>query len=89
MVWKICNNKWAHLQPEIFFNFDSDTRTRGHQFKIFVPRINLEVRKRFFSVRVIAAWNSLTAEAVSSDSLGTFKRLLHRDLGQALYDYVD
>ena len=88
MVWKIFHNKCA-LKLENFFHLDMNSHTRGHQFKIFVPRVNLEVRKRYFSVRVISAWNSLTDEAVSSDSLGSFKRLLHRDLGQQLYDYID
>ena len=89
MVWKICKNKCA-LLPEIVFVLDRDTRTRVHQFKIVVPRVNLEVEKIFFSVRVIAAWNSVTAEAVvSSDSLGIFKRLRQKALNQVLYDYVD
>ena len=88
MVWKIFHNKCA-LKFEDFFHLDIDSHTRGHQFKIFVPRVSLEVRKRYFSVRVISAWNSLTDEAVSSVSLGSFKRLLQRDLGQQLYDYLD
>ena len=88
MVWKIFHNQSA-LKFENFFHLDIDSHTKGHQFKIFIPHVNLEVRKRHFSVRVISAWNSLTDEAVSSDSLGSFKSLLHRDLGQQLNDYID
>ena len=88
MVWKIFHDKCA-LHPDHLFTVDNFSRTRGHQFKLFVPRVNLEVRKRFFSVRVVSIWNSLSEDTVSSDCITSFKRLLHRDLGQLLYDFID
>ena len=80
LVWKIFNNKCA-ISPEQVFVMDTSF-TRGHNFKLYLPRTNLEVRKRFFSVRVIHSWNSLANDTVCSTSLNVFKCLLQRDLGQ-------
>ena len=87
MVWKIFNGKCA-VDPDQLFVLDNSV-TRGHDYKLFLPRSNLEVRRRYFSVRVIRVWNSLGADTVSSGSLEAFKRLLHRDLGQRLFQYLD
>ena len=87
MVWKIFNNKCA-ISPDKLFTMNTSAR-RGHCFKIFMPRINLDTRKRFFSIRVIREWNDLGADTVQADSVETFKRLLHRDLGRRLFEYLD
>ena len=88
VVWKILHNKCA-IDPDEIFTFDTSFRTRGHNMKIFLPRFRLDVRKRYFSVRVVSSWNSLAQETVSAQSLETFKCLLHRDLGDLLYSYND
>ena len=62
--------------------------TRGHPCKLFKPRIRLEARKRFFAIRVINTWNSLSSDTVTADNVDKFKANLKRDLGQALYDFV-
>ena len=41
-------------------NFNlSSTELRGHDFKLYKPQVNLDIRKYFFSNRVIDIWNSL------------------------------
>ena len=85
LTWKIFAGACA-IQPSQVFVLDSGSR-RGHSKKLYLPRTNLEVRKRFFTVRVIQTWNSLSEETVSSSTLPIFKCNLHRDLGQQLYDY--
>ena len=82
LVWKIFNNKCALSHAQLF-TLDTSP-TRGHQYKLFLPRTRLDIRKRYFSIRVIKPWNSLGADTVSSDSLAKFKRLLYRDLGWKL-----
>jgi len=37
----------------------SSTELRGHDFKLYKPQVNLDVRKYLFSNRVIDIWNSL------------------------------
>ena len=88
VVWKVFHGKCA-IMPEQLFVLRGDSRTRGHNFKILVPRTNLSVRSRYFSVRVISSWNSLADDTVLADSLPKFKCFLHRDLGHALFDYLD
>ena len=69
------------------FSLSLVTVTRGHRYKLLVPRANLEIRRRFFAVRAVNNWNSLSDDTVEAAALGTFKRLLHRDHGQRLYTY--
>ena len=87
LTWRILAGESA-VQGADLFILDRASR-RGHSKKLFLPRSNLEVRRRYFSSRVISAWNSLTDEAVCATSLTQFKCFLHRDLGQQLYQYVD
>ena len=42
---------------------------------------------RFFSVRVISLWNSLSNDTVTADNINRFKSLLKRDLGNVLYEF--
>ena len=87
LTWKIFNGKCA-ISPEQVFIMDNSI-TRGHRFKIFLPRVNLEICRRFFPVRVVQTWNSLGDDTVSCDTLNGFKSLLHRDLGERLYEFLD
>ena len=51
-------------------------RTRGHAYKLFPHQNRIDVRKHFFSERVINTWNSLPAETKHFSSLPVFKRFL-------------
>ena len=72
MVWRIFNGECA-IRPDDIFIMETSNRTRGHSLKIFLPRWRLDIRSRFFSVRIIHHWNSLSEDTVSSQSLETFK----------------
>ena len=77
------------LRPDSLFQVAVSSRTRGHNYKILTPLTHIEVRRRFFAVRVINWWNSLGHDTVNADSLNNFKVLLHRDLGAALFEFHD
>ena len=85
LLWKIVNKQCA-IGPEEIFTFRTDSR-RGHSFKIFLPRTRLDVRRRFFAVRVVNLWNSLSGDTVEAENLNKFKALLRRDLGDILYEF--
>ena len=86
IVWKIFNGKCA-ISVDDLFKLSPCITTRGHSRKISVPKSKSDLRHRFFAVRVVKEWNSLSAETVEANTLAKFKRLLLIDLGQKLYEY--
>ncbi|KFW73535.1 hypothetical protein AS28_12077, partial [Pygoscelis adeliae] len=48
-------------------------RTRGNHFKLKEGRYRLDIRKKFFTLRVVKHWQRLPREAVDAPSQETFK----------------
>jgi hypothetical protein len=85
LCYKIIHKLIATEFNDFFELEQSPFNTRGHQFKLRIPKIHNTVRKNFFSVRIIPAWNSLSSEIVSSSCCASFKKqLLPVDLSKFL-----
>ena len=56
-----------------WFTLLEGSRTRGHSFKLVKDRCRLDVRRNFFSQRVINNWNKLPSFVAESTSINMFK----------------
>ena len=86
LVYKILNGVVDGLDH--LLELDNARATRGHSLKLKHQNFRVNVRKNYFSVRVVSFWNSLADELVTSDNFDTFQSRLKQvkfDEVNALY----
>ena len=66
------------------FSLVSSDWTQGNGSKLCHRRFRLDIRKHFFTERVIQHWNRLPREVVNAPCLSMFKRHLDNALNNTL-----
>ena len=66
-------NDLEGLEAEDFFEIGGALPTRDHCKEIFKPFCRLDIRKHFFSQRVIDEWNNLPTDIIESKTVNEFK----------------
>ena len=82
-VYNIVSGKYKN-QPTVQFNLLHVFNTRGNVYKMQLTHLHYNLRKHFFSNRVVAVWNSLPNMVVSAESTNIFKNRLDK-----LWTYQD
>ena len=75
------------IRSEAFYTREIYEGLRGHGMKLFRSRSRLEVRKNFFTQRVITAWNGLPEDVVCKNTVNGFKTALDRHWEGLGYGY--
>jgi len=55
-----------------------NTVTRGNKYKLYQSSVKYDIRKHFFTNRVVSLWNSLPNIVVDSESINCFKSRLDK-----------
>ena len=66
------------------FSLVSSDRICGNGSKLHQGRFRLDIKKHFFTKRVVKPWNRLPREAVNAPDLSVYKRLLDNALNKML-----
>jgi len=76
ILFNVCSQGINNSGPT--FQFVEDSRTRGHNRRLIRPNFKINLRKYFFSCRVIPIWNSLPIEVVNAKCINEFKNKFDR-----------
>ena len=75
--FKIIHNQLC-LDSSDFFIFSPNNRSRGHPFRLIVPLVKSNIKKHFFSCRVVHPWNHLPSIMITNPSTIFFKSQLKK-----------
>ena len=86
-VYKIINQKYD-TNTTVAFEIIKGSVTRGNKYKFKNSHCKYDLRKHFFTNRIVAIWNSLPNHVVDAHNINIFKNRLdkHWCMQDVLYD---
>ena len=75
------------LTTHTLFEFDNNSITRSHPYKLKKPRFNSKKYQHFLTNRIVNPWNCLLADVVSAETLNAFKNKLDKHWAHRKYLY--
>ena len=84
VAFQYLKEAYKQERERLFMRVDSD-RTRGNGFKVRQGGFRLDMRRKFFTQRVVTHWNRLPKEVVDAPSLEAFKARLDAVLGSLVW----
>ena len=88
-TYKLLTNKYDNRNGWPSLQFSSNDRTRGNDMKLAKSHVRHDIRKHFFTHRIVNLWNSLPAQVVHASSVNDFKNKLdaHWSNQEMVYNY--
>jgi len=77
-VYNIVSGKYNTQYPTVKFNLPDVSNTRGNMYKLQLTHTHYNLRKNFFSNKIVTVWNSLPNIVVSAESTNIFKSRLDK-----------
>jgi len=71
-VFKILHGYYNNIN-KISLLPDVDIAAKGNKYKLYQSSVKYNLRRHFFTNRVVSLWNSLLNSVVDSDSINRFK----------------
>ena len=71
-VFKILKG-FSKVDYKHYFQLVNSSKTRGNKYKLVKSRSRLDIRKHFFSQRVVNEWNKLPDSVIEAESVNSFK----------------
>jgi len=81
--------KWRTIPLSNYFELHTDGRTRRHSLKLIKHHCKSEVRRHFFSERVVNRWNMLDQDTISVKTLKGFKTKLEKERAKKMGLFLD
>jgi len=72
-TYKLLTGKEKIDNNQFFQRTSQERELRGHSMKLFQQRSRLDVRKYFFSQRVVGPWNKLPQRVIDAPTVNSFK----------------
>jgi len=79
-VYKLVNGKENADYRQFFTKEVNSHGIGGHTEKLYVPGVRTNVRKNFFSQRVLPTWNGLPQNVIDAESVNSLKSRLDKHI---------